>query len=57
MVRYIISTSDEFYNKKEISAKKWSLSVKNKKKWYDEFDAFEKRSCLLSGRILVVIKW
>lgn len=31
MVRYIISTSDEFYNKKEISAKKWSLSVENKK--------------------------
>lgn len=27
------------------------------KKWYDEFDAFEKRSCLLSGRILVVLKW
>lgn len=31
MVRYIISTSDEFNNKKEISAKKWSLSVENKK--------------------------
>lgn len=31
MVRYIISTSDEFYNKKEISAKKWRLSVENKK--------------------------
>ena len=53
MVRYIISTSDEFYNKKEISAKKWRLSVENKK-WYDEFDAFEKRSCLLLDRIFVV---
>ena len=31
MVRYIRSTSDEFNNKKEISAKKWSLSVENKK--------------------------
>ena len=24
------------------------------KKWYDEFDAFEKRSCLLLDRIFVV---
>ena len=27
------------------------------KKWYDEFDAFEKRSCLLLDGIFVVIKW
>ena len=54
MVRYIISTSDEFNNKKEISAKKWSLSVENKKKWYDEFNIFAKRSCLLLDRIFVV---
>ena len=53
MVRYIISTSDEFNNKKEISAKKWSLSIENKK-WYDEFNIFAKRSCLLLDRIFVV---
>ena len=53
MVRYIISTSDEFYNKKEISAKNGGYLLKIKK-WYDEFDAFEKRSCLLLDRIFVV---
>lgn len=27
------------------------------KKWYDEFDIFTKRSCLLLDGIFVVIKW
>lgn len=53
MVRYIISTSDEFNNKKEISAKNGAYLLKTKK-WYDEFNIFAKRSCLLLDRIFVV---
>ncbi len=54
MVRYIISTSDEFNNKKEISAKKNEAYLLKTKKWYDEFNIFAKRSCLLLDRIFVV---
>lgn len=40
--------------KKKYLLKKWSLSVENKKKWYDEFNIFTKRSCLLLDGIFVV---
>ena len=46
MVRYIISTSDEFYKKKKYLLKNGAYLLKIKK-WYDEFDAFAKRSFLL----------
>lgn len=39
--------------KKKYLLKKWSLSVENKK-WYDEFNIFTKRSCLLLDGIFVV---